>query len=102
MPARMWALLKSAFPVLCPRRCAAAEPACAPASNAAPKRTTDPTAAIDRGRLPNMPPESAHRLPPITVSHSTEVPFPAPFLRLEGAPSSTQEPLSARGGYAPH
>jgi hypothetical protein len=45
------------------------------------------TAAIGRGRLPNMPAASADLSPPITAGHSTEVPLssfqgPAPCDRL--------------------
>jgi hypothetical protein len=63
---RAQAFLKSPLRTLCTSRSGAAEEAFAPASNAAPMRTMHAPAAIDRGRLPNMPAESAHPAQPIT------------------------------------
>jgi hypothetical protein len=49
--------------------------AAAPASAVKPNKTVQVTKTMSRrGRLPNMPVESAHLPPPITPCHSPEVP----------------------------
>jgi hypothetical protein len=64
--ARVQAFLKSLLRALCPARTGAAEEVVAPASKAVPMRMMQAPAAIDRGRLPNMPGQSASYAQPIT------------------------------------
>lgn len=95
---RSQAFLKSALLTFCPSRSGFAEAAFAPAINAAPRRTMHAPAVIDRGRLPNMPAESAN--PTQRITRLTRRRYLFRVLRLEGAPSTAQESLSSLSGYA--